>query len=58
VVFGSVLVVAGAMGVVAALRPASLTVDDRGLRLRTFAGPRVIPWSLVRSFRIRPGYGG
>lgn len=37
-----------------ALRPGMLTVDDRGLHLRTLTRARVIPWSLVRSFRARP----
>lgn len=42
----------------ALLRPATLTVDDGGLHLRMLTRVRVIPWSLVRSFRTRPGGGG
>jgi PH (Pleckstrin Homology) domain-containing protein len=58
VVVGSFLILTGALFITAALRPATLTVDDGGLHLRTLTRARVIPWSLVRSFRARPGGRG
>jgi hypothetical protein len=35
-----------------ALRPAALTADDTGLRLRRILGTQRIPWAAVRSFRM------
>lgn len=58
VVVGSFGILTGALFITAALRPATLTVDDGGLHLRTLTRARVIPWSLVRSFRARPGGRG
>ena len=58
VVVGSVMMVAGALFVALGLRPDTLTVDDGGLHLRTLLRTRVIPWSLVRSFRAQPGGRG
>ena len=58
VVVGSFLILAGAFFIAVALRPGTLTVDDGGLHLRTLTRARVIPWSLVRSFRARPGGRG
>jgi hypothetical protein len=58
VVGGSFLILAGAFFIALALRPGTLTVDDGGLHLRSLTRARVIPWSLVRSFRARPGGRG
>lgn len=51
VVIACFLILCGAVSVASALRPQTLTVDDGGLHLRTLTRVRVIPWSLVRSFR-------
>jgi hypothetical protein len=58
VVVGSILILVGALFITFALRPGTLTVDDGGLHLRTLTRVRAIPWSLVRSFRARPGGRG
>jgi Bacterial PH domain len=58
VVVDSLLILAGALLIAIALRPGTLTVDDEGLQLRTLTRTRAISWSLVRSFRARPGGRG
>jgi hypothetical protein len=58
VVVGSILILAGALFIALGRRPETLTVDDEGLHLRTLTRTRVIPWSLVRSFRAQPGGRG
>ena len=58
VVIGSLLIPAGGLLIAGALRPGRLTVDYWGLHQRTFTRTRVIPWSLVRSFRAEPGGKG
>jgi Bacterial PH domain len=59
VVIGSLLIPAGALLIAVALRSGRLTIDYWGLhQQRTFTRTRLIPWSLVRSFRAVPGGRG
>jgi hypothetical protein len=55
-VVGWIMLAAGGLLIALARRPGTLTVDDEGLHLqRTLARARLIPWSLVRSFRVQSG---
>lgn len=58
VVGDSYMILLGALFTAVALRPGTVTVDDGGLHLCTLIRNRVIPWSLVRSFRTQPGGTG
>jgi hypothetical protein len=58
VVVGSILIPCGAFFIACAWRPGTLSVDYFGLHMRTLTRARVIPWSLVRSFRAQPGGRG
>lgn len=53
VVAGAVMVLLGLYFLVLGARSHALAVDEHGLRLRALLRIRVIPWPLVRSFRVK-----
>lgn len=58
-VAGWIMMAAGGLLIALARRPGTLTVDNEGLHQhRTLARTRLIPWSLVRSFRAQSGTQG
>ncbi len=55
VVSGLFIIVFGGCGVVPAVRPDVLTIDDAGLHLSRAFGTKHIPWPDVRGFGAAPG---